>query len=110
MVKVPEQGTPLRFRRFLSSSTVDKTWAADMSARLAPDNAAPAAEDVAAAAAGDAAAAVAADCRWTASGDARCRAAASSCTAASDCTRFPTLAPVQRFEWENGCHQRDLSA
>jgi len=97
IVKVPEQGI-LLFHSFFSSSTADRTLAADMFARLAPDNAVLPAGDVAAAAAGDAAAVVAADCRWTASADARCREAASSYTAASDCTRHPTVAPIRHSE------------
>jgi len=98
VIKVPEQGTLLRLRSFFNSSMADRMLAADMFARLAPDNAVPPAGDVAAAAAGDAAAAVAADCRWTASVDARCRAAASSYTAASDCTRHLMIALIRHFE------------
>lgn len=90
-----------------NSSTVDKTSAADMSERLAPDNVVMAGGD-AAVVAGDAAAVAAEDCRSTALTDAHCKVEVSSCTAAFDYIQRLMVAPNQHSEWEIGYRQRDL--
>lgn len=91
-----------------SSSMVGRTSAADMSARLAPDNVAPFVEDAVAAVVDDAAAVAAADCRSTASMDARCKAAVSLYGAVFDCTRRSTTVLTRCSEWESDYRQRDL--
>lgn len=87
---------------------MDRTWAVDMSARLALDNVALLERDAAAAAVGDAAAVVVADCILTASKGAHCKAAVSSCRVVFDCTQCLTVAPARRSESGNGYRQRDL--